>query len=68
MHTPHLTPLDSPLAIATETIKRIWHISVTWHHQHCFFFTKKQSQKETFSRKSRVKTPLNTPLRAGFRQ
>ena len=36
MHTPHSTSLDPPLALAisytTETIKRVCHISVTWHH------------------------------------
>ena len=32
-----------PLAI--ETIKRIWHISVTWHHQAIALFSKKQSRK-----------------------
>ena len=47
MHTPHPTPLDSLLAIATETIKRIWHISVTWQLAPLvlFLFTDRQSQK-----------------------
>ena len=31
-HNPHPTPLNPPLAISYRTIKRVWHISVTWHH------------------------------------
>ena len=33
MHTPHLTPRP----LATQTIKRVWHILVTWHHLFCSF-------------------------------
>ena len=43
MHSPQPTPWIYPWPYATKTIKRVWHISVTWHH--LFFFTKKQSQK-----------------------
>ena len=32
VHTPHPTPLDPPLAISYRTIKRVRHISVTWHY------------------------------------
>ena len=32
MHTPHPTPWIRPWPYATETIKKVWHISVTWHH------------------------------------
>ena len=45
MHTPHSTPLDPPLAKATETIKRVWHISVTWHHWFCYFILKSRVKR-----------------------
>ena len=41
MHTSHPTPL----AIATETIERVWHILVTWHHQFCNFSPKGRVKK-----------------------
>ena len=47
MHTPHPTLLDSPLAYATETIKRVWRISLFQSLGTISFelFIKKQSQK-----------------------
>ena len=32
MHTSHPNPWISHWPQATETIKRVWHVSVTWHH------------------------------------
>ena len=45
MHTPHPTPWIRPWTQATETIKRVWHISVTWASLVLFFFNKRQRQK-----------------------
>ena len=33
-----LPPWIRPWLQATETIKTVWHISVIWHHQFCFFY------------------------------
>ena len=65
MHIPHPTPLDSPLTISYRTIKRIWHISVTFGTISIVLFTKRQSQKGGVWHNGPL---LNSPLRAKFRQ
>ena len=40
------TPLIHPWPKATETIKKVWHILVTWHHEFCSFLLKGRVKRE----------------------
>ena len=66
MHIPHPTPLDSPLVINYRNHRKNLAYFSLLTLLVLFFFTKRQSQKGR--RHGTIAPPLNTPLRAGFRQ
>ena len=63
-----LPPWIRPWPYATETIKRVWHISVTWQLAPfiLFFFPERQSQKGVGGHGS-MPPPLNTLLPRSLR-
>ena len=66
MHVPHSTPLDSPVAISfSNHQENLAYFSHLLAPLVLFFFTKRQSQKGGPWHNG---PPLNTLLRAGFRQ